>query len=263
MDPLELTRREFTRQAGAISRAPAFDDPRLISRIQAALGAHGAGRILDLACGPGILAADLAPGASSLVGIDVTPEMVERARERCHGLGLEGLAFRVAEAEALPFSDREFDAVVTRLAVHHFRDPARVLAEVRRVLAHDGVLVLADVVTSENAPDATLHNALEQLRDPSHVRMLSPRELRDAVEAADLEVLSEESWEVERSFEEWAAIVDDEDRTAPLRQVMTHLAQAGHQAGIGLREADGTVHFIHSWLLLRAGPARQPCNSPI
>ena len=232
----------------------AFAASDVVERIQAALGDHGSGRVLDLACGPGLLASALASRARSLVGVDLTPAMLDRARERLAGAA--NVEVRLGEAESIPADDDAFDAVVTRLSVHHFREPARVLAEVRRVLAPGGALVLADVVASEHEPDAVVHNALEQLRDPSHVRMLPGSELRLVVRQAGFDVVSESSWRVDRRFDEWAAIVDDESRTAPLREVMTHLAQAGHRLGIELREEDGAPCFVHSWLLLTALPVR-------
>jgi ubiquinone/menaquinone biosynthesis C-methylase UbiE len=101
----------------------------------------------------------------------MTLAMIERAQERC--ADTPGVEFRVCDATVLPFRAEEFDGVITRLSVHHFEQPTAVLQEVHRVLATDGVLVLGDITCSANADEARLHNALEALRDPSHVQMLN------------------------------------------------------------------------------------------
>jgi ubiquinone/menaquinone biosynthesis C-methylase UbiE len=71
----------------------------------------------------------------------------------------------------LPFEDASFDTVVSRSAVHHFPDPAAAFREMARVVRVGGRVITVDVQSAETADEAALHNALEILRDPSHVRM--------------------------------------------------------------------------------------------
>ena len=82
------------------------------------------------------------------------------------------------------FKNAEFDGVVTRLAIHHFANPQRALDEMFRVLRPGGAAVIVDAVSSENWSKSKLHNAIERLRDPSHVRMLPASELDAAVSSA-------------------------------------------------------------------------------
>src|SRR4029079_3322625 len=126
---------------------------------------------LDVACGPGIVVEALARDAGGVVGCDLTPEMLEKARQRCAAAKLTNVRFVPGRAEALPFEDAEFDVVVSRSALHHFLDPAATLREMARVLRPGGRMVTVDVMASEDPAEAALHNALEILRDPSHVRM--------------------------------------------------------------------------------------------
>src|ERR1019366_2649918 len=97
---------------------------------------------------------------------------------RSAGAGLANVTFREGNAAELPFADATFDAVVTRLSVHHFDRPARVMSEIFRVLRPGGSFVIADVIASEVSVEAELQNAIEILRDPSHVRMLPGSELQ-------------------------------------------------------------------------------------
>jgi SAM-dependent methyltransferase len=165
---------------------------------------------------------------------------------------MRGIEFRLCDATALPFGDGEFDGVVTRLSVHHFEEPAAVLREVHRTLATDGVVALGDVTSSANADEARLHNALEALRDPSHVRMRTEEDLERLVASAGFRIETRLHWKQPRRFEEWAAIVADARSLEPLRVVMRALARAGRTAGIDLREEESTLCFSHHWVFLGA-----------
>ena len=252
MDHAELTKQEFARQADRFATASAVTGEDLTQRIVDALGTDAEGTVLDVACGPGIVSAALARRARAVVALDITPAMLAQAQTRCAAAGLRNVTFREGSATALPFVDAAFDAVVTRLSLHHFPEPAQALAEIARVLRPGGACVVADIVSSEDAEESALHNAIEVLRDPSHVRMLPASELRALVAGAGLAVAAESAWEQPRGFEEWAAIVDDPARIAPLRPVVRALAAGGRHAGFGLALREGTVTFVHRWLLISA-----------
>ena len=98
---------------------------------------------------------------------------------------------------------------MTRLSIHHFLDPLIVLREVKRILKSDGVLVIADLISSEDPGEARLHNALEQLRDPSHIRMLPESDWLKVVNEAGFRVIATDRWLQQRQFGEWAAIVEN------------------------------------------------------
>ncbi len=100
-----------------------------------------AGRVLDVASGPGHLAvhiARLAPGAH-VVSLDISPTMVLLAARHAQQAGLQERVHAVcADAHRLPFRDGSFDLVVSTLGVHHWRSPSEALAEIYRVLRPDG-----------------------------------------------------------------------------------------------------------------------------
>ncbi len=252
MDSHPRVREEFARQAESLSVAPVFTDAEVLENIRAATAPTKIMVILDLGCGPGIVSAALAPHAREVVAFDITPEMLEKARQRCKEAGLRNVRFELGAAERLPFADGSFNAVVTRLTLHHFSDPRQVLEEMVRVTRPGGRIVVADVVSSENADEAALHNALEILRDPSHVRMLSTSELLRVIQAAGLRVTSTSTWEMQRDFEEWIRITNAPERVTPLYTIMAALAKAGIHAGIDLGSNGNTVVFKHRWLLITA-----------
>jgi len=232
VDQLKRVQNEFTRQADTFDAYAPKADVRVEERFREALG-EKAGAVLDLACGPGVVTAAVARLATSVVAFDATPAMLDKARKRCAEAGLENVVFRQGDAATLPFEKGEFDTVVTRLAIHHFEAPSRVLAEIFRVLRPGGRLVIADVVASEDAGEAALQNAIENLRDPSHVRMLPLSELSSLVTSAGFEIVARTTWDKDREFEEWMGIANDAQRAQSLRIVARMLAADGHTAGMG------------------------------
>ena len=141
---------------------------------------------------------------------------------------------------------------MTRLSVHHFDQPERVISEIFRVLRPGGSFVIADVISSEVPAEAELQNAIEILRDPSHVRMLPASELTSLVKGAGFAIESELARDKAREFEEWMGIVNDPSRVPPLRAVVRALARAGASAGIGLALDGEKIKFFHRWNLIAA-----------
>ena len=252
MDHLKRVADEFARQAQTFEQICREDRRPGRFALPAALGAAARGHLLDVACGPGVVTAALAPGAASVVAFDATEEMLEKARSRCDKAGLANVTFKRGDAENLPFADAQFDGVVTRLAVHHFADPQRAIGEMFRVLRHGGTAVVVDIVSSPDAIESDLQNAIERLRDPSHVRMLPAAELDACMAKARFEDIEHATWDKDREFEEWMGIVNDPTRAEPLRTVVRALAEAGRTAGMGLSIRDGRIVFFHRWRLISA-----------
>ena len=95
-------------------------------------------RVLDAACGEGYGTALLSVGASSATGVDVDERTVEHARSRHPGPN-----FVAGDVRELPFGDGSFDLVVCFETIEHVPDPERVLAELRRVMAADALLLVS------------------------------------------------------------------------------------------------------------------------
>jgi SAM-dependent methyltransferase len=161
---------QFTRQAVPFSAAPSIRDEAALDMVVEFSGAGPHDTVLDVACGPGILACAFARVARHVTGIDLTPAMLERARALQAERGLTNLTWRQGDVLPLPFPDGAFTLVVSRFAFHHLLEPGAVLKEMRRVCAPGGTVMVID---SAPAPDkAAAFNRAEVLRDPSHVRAL-------------------------------------------------------------------------------------------
>jgi SAM-dependent methyltransferase len=183
----DLIVEQFTRQAVPFSTAPGVRDEEALRLLVELAGARPEDTLLDVACGPGLVVCAFAEVVQHATGIDVTPAMIERARALAEEKGLRNVGWRVGDVLPLPYPDAAFSLVTSRFAFHHFIDPRLVLAEMVRVCAPDGRIVLVDVVASADPAKAAAFNRMEKLRNPSHVRALTLAEQTALFAAAGLE----------------------------------------------------------------------------
>jgi SAM-dependent methyltransferase len=167
---------QFTRQATPFAEAPAMRDEEALRRLVEFSGAEAGDTVLDVACGPGLVVAAFAKACRHATGIDLTPAMIDKARQHTTALGLTNVDWRIGNVASLPFPERSFSIAVSRLAFHHFVEPLRVLREMARVATRR--VVVADVAASDDPARAAAFNRMEKLRDPSHTRALPLSELR-------------------------------------------------------------------------------------
>jgi ubiquinone/menaquinone biosynthesis C-methylase UbiE len=177
---------QFTRQATVFSTATAITDEDALRMIVEAVRPGSDDRLLDVACGPGLVVCAFAPHVQAATGIDVTPAMLEQAHNLAADKALTNVAWRQGDVYALPYEDASFTIVTTRFSFHHFLDPVAVLREMVRVCAPQGRIVVVDDYASEDPAKAAAFNRLEKLRDPSHSRCLTLTELKGFFGAAGL-----------------------------------------------------------------------------
>ncbi len=187
-DHKAVVRQEFTQQAEAYAASPIIaNSDRLAALVQTVRPKPGT-RVLDVATGPGYVAAAFAEVGCEVVGIDLTPAPLALAEKMRAKRGLTNLRFQQGDAEHLPFTQQAFDIVVARYALHHCEDPQIVLAEMARVCQLQGTVVIQDLVTSEFPDRAAYQNRFEQLRDTSHTRALAISDFLTLFTACGLEV---------------------------------------------------------------------------
>ncbi|MGQ9365390.1 class I SAM-dependent methyltransferase [Azospirillum sp. ST 5-10] len=176
-----------------------------LDRIEDVVRGASTARVLDLGCGGGHVSYRVAPHVAEVVAVDVTAAMLDAVRATAAERGLGNVQVRQGAAESLPFEAGRFDVVVSRYSAHHWRDVDAGLRETRRVLAPGGRAVLVDVV----APDAPLldthFQAIELLRDPSHVRNYSPAEWMGALARAGFTVTAVARRRLRMEFASWVA----------------------------------------------------------
>lgn len=148
--------------------------------------------LLDLGCGTGAAVRDAAATVTRAVGFDLSPAMIARARELAASFG--NAEFVEGDVSApLPFADGEFTAILCTNAFHHFPEHRATVAEIVRVLAPTGRLVIADANRSH--PAVLMLDLLLRLLQHSHVGFRSPGQLRSDLRAAGLiDVTTDKIW---------------------------------------------------------------------
>jgi len=111
--------------------------------------------VLDIGCGSGLdafVAAKITGPQGRVIGLDVSPEMINKAKENLAFLGLSNVSFEVGEAEALAYEDRTFDVVISNGAFNLTLSKEEALKEAFRVLRPGGRFMIADMVLVEPLP---------------------------------------------------------------------------------------------------------------
>jgi len=170
---------QFTRQAVPFTTAPGITDEAALSLIVDWSGAGPEDTVLDVACGGGHVVCAFARVVRHATGIDLTPAMLERARALQRERGLANVSWRHGDAAPLPFADGAFSIATSRYAFHHFLEPRAVLAEMARVTAPGGTVMVVDADAPADPAKAAEFNRMERLRDPSHARAMPQAELID------------------------------------------------------------------------------------
>ena len=120
--------------------------------------------VLDLGSGAGLdamIASPLVGEDGRIIGVDIAPSMVARARENAVTVGIDNVLFREGDIEQLPVDDSSVDVVISNCTLNLVPDKARAYSEIARVLRLGGRFVIADVVTVGNLDPALLREAEE------------------------------------------------------------------------------------------------------
>src|SRR5262245_24313756 len=174
----------FDSQAPKFERAPVQSDPAALKRLARDSRLPPGGLILDGGCGPGLVAAALITAGLRVVGVDLSREMIDRARRRCASFGDRAMFLQVSVFDPSLESRGPFDGAISRYVMHHVLDPAAFVARQVELLRPGGVLVVCDHLTDPDPRRADHHERLERARDRSHTRSLTGGKIVDLFAAA-------------------------------------------------------------------------------
>jgi SAM-dependent methyltransferase len=207
-------------------------------------------QVLDVGTGTGHTALALAPHAGSVIGLDLTPEMLAEAEVLRVQRGADNVRWQLGDVQDLPWTDDTFDVVTCRRAAHHFADMSRAMAEMRRVLRPGGRLVIDDRTVPDDPKLDALMNTLDLLHDHSHVREYSAAEWVAFCESVGLVVDDAEVYIRHRHLSSLTENVAPEDVAEIERLVEAMSPEQGEALHLERRE-DG-IWFDHYYLLVAA-----------
>jgi ubiquinone/menaquinone biosynthesis C-methylase UbiE len=146
-----------------------------------------------------------APHVAQVVACDVTAAMLDEVAKTAAERGLSNIAVRQAPAERLPFPDGSFDIVLCRFTAHHWQNMEAGLREARRVLKPSCPAMLIDTIAPADRVLDTHLQAVEVLRDASHVRNYSAAELISALSRSGFAVEGVTVRKLRMEFPVWTA----------------------------------------------------------
>jgi len=187
---------------------------------------HKNSSLLDIATGGGHVANKLAPLFKKVAALDLTPEMLDKAKGFIQANGHTNVSFVQGDAEALPFPNQTFDTVTCRIAPHHFPNIDIFAGEVSRVLMEDGLFILIDNVASEVDEYDQFYNEVEKRRDPSHYRALKKTEWISLLEQKGFRIENFTTFKKQFLFNGWCDMMDlSENEKKELNNYMVSSAE--------------------------------------
>ncbi len=189
----EIIVEQFSKQAIPFAKISGHLDSVKILIDMSEVG--NADNVLDVACGPGLVACAFASIAKSITGVDITENMIEQAKVRQKDMGIKNIAWDIGSVSPLPYDDNTFSIVLTRYSFHHFVDPESVLSEMKRVCRPGGRIMVVDVALPPEKVE--FFNSMERLRDPSHTKALTHNEFQILFEKSNLKKCRQGTYSVE------------------------------------------------------------------
>jgi ubiquinone/menaquinone biosynthesis C-methylase UbiE len=244
----ETIQKQFTKTAEAFATFAVRDTPEMLAERVEFAKLQVTDLVLDVACGPGAFALAIAPRVRFAHGVDLTPEMLRRARAFQTEKQIPNAAFTCGDAEQLPFPDGAFDLVSCQFSFHHLPKPQLVLGEMIRAAKPDGRVVVVDPLAPESDSKYDLHNRIEKLRDPSHTFSLRLTTFLRMFEEAGLEVVRQSLRRRARSFNQWMLRAGHSPGTKRYRETRSLLedSMAGDRAGFSAQAHGEDIQIVHN-----------------
>ena len=204
---------------------------------------------IDLGCGGGHVAYAMARHARRVTASDLSTEMLAAVAATAKAKGLDNIETVEASAQNLPFDDGMFDFLGCRYSAHHWLDVEQGLREARRVLRKGSPAVFIDVYSPGRPLLDTHLQAIELLRDTSHVRNYATAEWTDMLAHAGFDVRAAKTRQVRMHFETWIARMATPPVFEKAIRALQEAAPAEVRAHFAI-EADGS--FMLDMLMVEA-----------
>ena len=242
--------KRFTETAVSFGEVSAHTNEESLQHLIRAAQVSPEDTLLDVACGPGIVACAFAGHVKHVTGVDVTPAMIDQARARQKERGHTNMTWDSANLPPLPYADGSFSRVISRYAFHHFLEPEKVLQDMVRVCRPGGRVVVADVYSSEDPAKSMAYNHLEKLRDSSHTWIQPVTALSTMVQSAGLKDVKTTYYRIEVEMEEQlkASCTPPEEAESFRRLLAEDLGK--DVMGTGAVRKGDQIHFYYPIVVL-------------
>ncbi|HEX7931713.1 MAG TPA: class I SAM-dependent methyltransferase [Paraburkholderia sp.] len=195
----------FGSTAAAYLTSPTHATGADLRTLAESIAATPGATVLDMGCGAGHASFAVAPHAKEVVAYDIAAPMLATVEGAAKDRGLANIRTQQGAAEQLPFDDHTFDWVISRMSAHHWHDVAPALAQVRRVLKPGGRVLFIDIAGIDHPLLDTHIQAIELLRDGSHIRDYRADEWIALFAAAGFKASIRERWRIDIEFSSWVA----------------------------------------------------------
>ncbi len=232
----------FDGQAARFEKAPVQTDPAALERLVRAADLPPDSLVLDAGSGPGLVGFALLEAGHRVTGVDLSEEMVRRARARCVRFGDRARFERRSLFGPIPSGP--FDAAISRYVLHHVADPSAFVRRQAELIRPGGLVVLSDHTTDPDPALADRQNAIERQRDRTHTQNLALGAIVDLLASAGLVKirLVEEPFTLD--FDEW---FDRGTPSAPKAEVRDQLLKSPPIRGFRPVEGEFGRVTIHCW----------------
>lgn len=205
--------------------------------------------MLEVAAGTCVCGRSFASHVKQVVCLDATVPMLQVGQQEAEKQHIGNMIFVKGYAQELPFLDRSFDIVFSRLAFHHFTDTKQAFSEMVRVLRPGGKLVMIDMEAAQEELRRT-EDEIETMRDPSHVKKLSKQEMDALFSENGLTIVKSETTQIEQHLDRWMALTKTPEPVQ--KEIIFRMKEeiAGHaKTGVAPYEKEGEICFKHRWVL--------------
>ena len=205
MTHARLVTDQFGPQAAAYVASSVHAQGEDLDALEAVVAGQSSAHLLDLGCGGGHVSFRAAPHVAQVTAYDLSAQMLGAMAKAAVERGLANVVTRQGTVERLPFEDGSFDFICSRYSAHHWQGFATALGEARRVLKAGGRAVFMDSVSPGPALLDSYLQAIELLRDSSHVRDYSISEWIRSMTSAGFLLEKVERRRVRLEFASWIA----------------------------------------------------------
>lgn len=250
MDHEEEIKKLFGDRAFWYATSSEHADPVVLEKMRQLASPRSDWILLDVATGTGNTALYFSPFVARVIGIDITPQMLEEAEKLNSQYNIKNITFQIGNASALEFSSNSLDLVTCRRAFHHFTDISLALQEMYRVLKPTRSLIIDDRSIPDNEYVDHTMNLLDFLHYPSHMRDYGSQEWTNLLAEAGFEIESMESYVKHRPV---SSLTDNaaSENAQKIRDIIANIS-IEEKSFFDIRIIRGELFINHWFIMIKA-----------